>query len=87
MDIIMCMWVGGISAMAEWRISLNIYRPQEIESEMAKKETPFEVSFTIDLENKVNGKIVGNSKPEKKSPRWNRSERLLNEGRRVGDFQ
>lgn len=51
---------------------------------MARKETPFEVSFAIDLENKVNGKIVGKSNPEKKSPRWNRSERLLNEGRGVG---
>lgn len=65
MDIIM--HVGG-SAMAEWRISLNIYRPQEIESEMAKKETPFEVSFAIDLENKVNGKIVGKSNRKEITP-------------------
>lgn len=61
MDIIM--HVGG-SAMAEWRISLNIYRPQEIESE----ETPFEVSFAIDLENKVNGKIVGKSNRKEITP-------------------
>lgn len=59
-----CGWICH-GRMANFIKYLSPPRNRERDGE---KGNPFEVSFTIDLENKVNGKIVGKSNREEITP-------------------